>query len=518
MVKTKCWATLLPATLLLLAACSNGNTNEPSGSASNAASPSGTASASANDGGSSASGLAPAKLTIVLYGDESDRMKELTKSKFQDIVKQEINAELEFQFLPWSEYGGGKTDLMLSTGEDFAAYTDSNYMAKSVAKGLYADLTPYMDGAAAADMKKTVDDNSFKAFQLSGKQYAVPVGNKPNSAEFYSVLVRQDLLEEVGMSSVSSLAELEQFYEKVHAAHPELIGYAGTDARRMLMYEYTDKNLYWLNDFLAIDESAQDDKIISWFETDEFKAYAGIMREWYEKGIVPKYAATNQPQLTSDWNSGKAMFWAGTAARPFEGAAAISQAVPTAKLVNYFLNRDLPKISRGTYSTAWFVSANAADPERYVMFFNLLQKNQELYDLFAYGIEGEDYTLDANGRMTRTATDELIPDWLMMNKNFMRFDTSVPDDFIATYKAWDDDAIISKAAGFTFDNSPVKNEETKINGVFSEFLTPVSSGFVDFDKNYPKAMEKLKAAGFDKYMAEYQKQFSEWYASQSHSQ
>lgn len=31
----------------------------------------------------------------------------------------------------------------------------------------------------------------------------------------------------------------------------------------LLMYEYTDKNLYWQNDFLALDESAQDDKIIS---------------------------------------------------------------------------------------------------------------------------------------------------------------------------------------------------------------------------------------------------------------
>lgn len=49
------------------------------------------------------------------------------------------------------------------------------------------------------------------------------------------------------------------------------------------------------------------------------------MRSWYEKGIIPKYAATNTPQLQSDWNSGKAMFWAGTAARPFEGAFTISQ-------------------------------------------------------------------------------------------------------------------------------------------------------------------------------------------------
>lgn len=503
MLKKRVWISLLLAILLLLSACSKGETGTT---------PENTAEGNNESAGSE---LKPAKLKIVLYGEESLRMKELAKAEFKDIVKKEINAEIEFQFIPWTEYGGGKTDLMLSTGEDFATYTDTNYMVKSVAKGLYADLTPYMDSEAAADMKKTVDDNSFKAFQLGGKQYAVPVGNKPNSGEFYSVLVRQDLLEEVGMSSVSSLAELEQFYDKVHAAHPELIGYASTDARRMLMYEYTDKNLYWQNDFLAIDEAADGDQIISWFESEEFKAYSQLIRSWYVKGIIPKYAATNTPQLQSDWNSGKAMFWAGTAARPFEGAATISQAVPTAKLTNYFLSKDLPKISRGTYSTAWFVSANAADPERYVMFFNLLQKNQELYDLFAYGIQDKDYTLDENGRLTRNTTDSLIPDWLLMNKNFIRFDKSVPDDFITQYKAWDDEAIISKGAGFNFDNTPVKNEETKINGVFSEFLAPIASGFLDYEENFPGALEKLKAAGFDKYIAEYQKQFSEWYPAKS---
>lgn len=502
MVKKRVWSALLLVALLLVSACGTGSNN-----GKEAATP---ATGSNNESASSA--LKPAKLKIVLYGDESSRMKELSKAEFKDLIKKEINAEIEFQFLPWTEYGGGKTDLMLSTGEDFATYTDTNYMVKSVAKGLYTDLTPFIENSAG-DMKKSIDDNSFTAFQLDGKQYAVPVGNKPNSGEFYSVLARQDLLEEVGMSAISSLAELEEFYDKVHAKHPELIGYASTDARKMLMYEYTDKNLFWQNDMLAIDESAKDDKVISWFESEEFKAYAAIMRGWYQKGIIPKYAATNLPQLQSDWNSGKAMFWAGTAARPFEGAASITQAVPTAKLANYFLSKDLPKISRGTYSTAWFVSANAADPERYVMFFNLLQKNQELYDLFAYGIKDKDYTLDENGRLTRNTTDSLIPDWLLMNKNFMRFDNTVPDDFIAQYKAWDDDAIISKGAGFNFDNTPVKNEETKINGVFSELLAPIASGFLDYDAHFPKALEKLKAAGFDKYIAEYQKQFSEWYAA-----
>lgn len=74
--------------------------------------------------------------------------------------------------------------------------------------------------------------------------------------------------------------------------------------------------------------------------------------------------------------------------------------------------------------------------------------------MFAYGIEGTDYTLDENGRLTKITTDSLIPDWLLMNKNFMRFDNTVPDEFIAEYKAWDDGAIISKGATSTLTIHP----------------------------------------------------------------
>ncbi|WP_139787344.1 DUF3502 domain-containing protein [Cohnella massiliensis] len=56
--------------------------------------------------------------------------------------------------------------------------------------------------------------------------------------------------------------------------------------------------------------------------------------------------------------------------------------------------------------------------------------------------------------------------------------------------------------------------KAKINGVFSEYMAPVGNGFVEYAANFPKALEKLKEAGIDKYVAEYQKQFSEWHAQQ----
>lgn len=44
-------------------------------------------------------------------------------------------------------------------------------------------------------------------------------------------------------------------------------------------------------------------------------------------------------------------------------------------------------------------------------------------------------------------------------------------------------------------------------------MVPVLRGLVDYEENYPKALQKMKEAGLDAVVAEYQKQFSEWYAN-----
>lgn len=45
-------------------------------------------------------------------------------------------------------------------------------------------------------------------------------------------------------------------------------------------------------------------------------------------------------------------------------------------------------------------------------------------------------------------------------------------------------------------------------------LTPISTGYIDYDKAFPKAKAALEAAGVEKYVAEYQKQLDAFIASQ----
>lgn len=72
-----------------------------------------------------------------------------------------------------------------------------------------------------------------------------------------------------------------------------------------------------------------------------------------------------------------------------------------------------------------------------------------------------------------------------------------------------------KITKFVFDSSSLKTEIAKLGVIVQEKVAPIEAGFADYDSEFPKVLEELKVAGLDKYVAEFQKQFSEWYAAQN---
>ncbi|NMA65203.1 MAG: extracellular solute-binding protein [Clostridiaceae bacterium] len=322
-----------------------------------------------------------AKLQIVYYGEKSNRLKEFEENELKERLKKDLNVELTLTYLTWDNYGTGKTDLMLASGEDFASYTDPANTSNRVSKGLFADLTEAAD-KYLPDLKKVVEPTAFESFTIDGRLYAIPFGNKPNSAEGYAVMVRQDLLEEVGMNDIQTLEDLENFYDLCKEKHPDYIGTyeVMANARKFLSYAYSDKNVEFFGDFVFTDASSDDDKLYSFFESEEFKRFAEINERWVKKGIVPDYNLANPNQSLAEWHAGKVMFSSGTAGKPYQSDTidSIRKNNPNAKLKNYFINRDgRPKINSQPWCVSYFVSASSENVDRYVMLFNYMQKNQD---------------------------------------------------------------------------------------------------------------------------------------------
>ena len=71
-------------------------------------------------------------------------------------------------------------------------------------------------------------------------------------------------------------------------------------------------------------------------------------------------------------------------------------------------------------------------------------------------------------------------------------------------------ALVSPLLGFTFNSEPVKNEIAAITNITSQMSPSLFSGDTDPVTGCPQLVEKCKAAGLDKVMAEMQKQIDEW--------
>lgn len=455
------------------------------------------------------------KVTFIMYGDLGKRMQEFSQNELKERLKNDLNMEIVWQYLPWGEYGPGKkVDLMIAAGEEFDAFLgDKGWLMQLKAKKMILDVTGLAD-KYLADLKKVVAPEALQYFTVDGGLYSVPVGNKPQSDFFYTTSVRQDLLEETGMTGIKTMDDLTDFALKVKEKHPDM--YATPD---FLGYNYirglSDKNYTFIWDVGQTFMVDQDnpDKLTYWYESEEYKKLCSYTRKWYEKGLTPVDLLTNTSGNVSLFESGRYMWFRGAAlTTEVSTLPNLLKNVPAAKVKEYSLNPEKPKYRLFFWGTNYLFPVTSKNTDRALMFINYSQKSTENIDFLAYGVKDKDYTLMGD-KIERTMTEELVPEFTMWNINLSRFKTNYTDEFIERYKKWDIGAKAVKEFKFSLNVEPFSVELSKVSAVIKEKLDPITYGFASYEENYDKALAELKAAGLDKLKEEVQKQWSEYLAA-----
>ena len=76
----------------------------------------------------------------------------------------------------------------------------------------------------------------------------------------------------------------------------------------------------------------------------------------------------------------------------------------------------------------------------------------------------------------------------------------------------DETAIDSIIATFIFDPTPVQTQYADVTTQRAALIPPINSGLVDFDESIGDALDKLRAAGIDEIIEEFERQFNEFTA------
>lgn len=455
----------------------------------------------------------PVELRLIMYGDMTTRREEFFKNEFHDRVLEELNLDVSIEMMPW---GSNETTIptMLASGEDFAVYcilstcdwANKGYLAEIPMESIEKYMPEYLDMRGA---------NDFSCVKYDGKIYTIPFGEKAMSGNMQGYEIRNDILNEVGYDAaeIDTYEELTAAYDAVKAAYPNLR--ISTSGPEMIAAGVIGENEYYtylgdVNQYAVINELEEGDQVYSFFETEYFKKLCGLAAEWLEKGYTSEDFLTNPTQPLADWNAGQCLQVYGTPGGLVDTALAAVAPEADLQLVSV---GDVPRVKTINYDWGIAISASGQDKvDAWLRLFNWMYASQENYDFCVYGIEGTDYEKDENGNITKLVTDSFFDEWFMACSKFKHYDPSIPEEKIEQYEHLDDDALISKSMGFVFDSSNVSAEVAALSAAYTEYMDPIFMGFKDYDEYFDEALQKMKDAGLDKYVAEVQTQFSEFYA------
>ncbi|GIP55491.1 extracellular solute-binding protein [Paenibacillus vini] len=468
------------------------------------------------------------KIKYVVPGTEQKDYKEVFQKVNEKLAADGVGVEVEKIYIP-SDAWDQKLNLMLSTGEDFDLFhimQDRTPFSSYYNRGALADITEAID-KYGANLKKYIPDDIFDGAKIDGKYYAVPSYwvEMASEGEFN---IRRDVLRQNNLEEPKTPAELISAWEVVmknwkgsnKPYYSTRADFDPVSLHTSILHRTYDTFPFTVKDkFFYVNQNGE---VKSWIETEEFKKDAAFMREMYTKGITnPDILVMKQEQVKAQLDSGEWFVNFGTGGN----LGSLQKNNPEAKVDDIgvvWFNPEKEYLRPLTFKNGNAVPVNSKHPEAAVKFMDWMLASQENYDLVQYGIEGKHYTKDGdkgfkaiNDPNNNNKPGYKGSDSQNGNVNLMRFDleNSIPDNNKVLFEP-NLNAVNSVAANFVFDPTDVRAEYTNIMSEAAASITPIYMGVQDYDKVFPTALEKMKKAGLDKVVAEYQRQFQEYQASQ----
>ncbi|MBP5306411.1 MAG: extracellular solute-binding protein [Lachnospiraceae bacterium] len=450
------------------------------------------------------------EITIYYPGDETERFSEFLGNEFAEKVYKDLGLKINMIFVPWDQYWT-KKEIMLAANETIDLYWDGLANLSLIVNKKEAQPLDDLINEYGQDMLKVLPMSQIEGGLVNGDIYGIPSAYGPTSGIYQLVCVREDILKAVGMDNITTAEDLMEFASRAKDQFPELKGPADIIFKPLTRY-FQDTQLTWIGTdvFTVLDEATG--KVSSYYESDAFKKVAKFNEEMYKKGLYVDELTTQYNEKDSRMQTGLYLWVEASIGKDQEIISAVKQNAPDAELKTYILSPEKDKYISTSGGEVLCIPYSAANKEGAMKFINWIYSSPENYRFAIYGVEGKDYEL-VDGRVKKLTQEDFFYEWMFRNKNYQLFDQSVSDEYIETYQHWDDNAKVSSAQGFIFNNENVAEIETAITEVTASDFAPIRSGFVSFDDNYDAAVAKLKAAGIDEYVAEVQRQYDEFLAS-----
>jgi len=474
-----------------------------------------TSSAVDTSSASESAALDPVELQWYVVGNGQPNDMDKVLAEVNKYLQPKINATLKLNIFTWGDDFENKMSAKIQSGEKFDITFTSNWACnyqQNAPKGAFVDLTPLMD-KYAPETKKLLGENVIKGASINGKLFAIPTNKE--MAHNWGFLINKDMADKYGidLSTIKKFEDLEPalaiIKEKEAANGVEAFQtLTGESAYRILDFEkLVDDNVPG-----ALYGDGRDTTVLNDFATPEAMSLFTTLNKWYKAGYIRKDADTITDYAPAR-KAGK-VFATTASLKPGKDAEqSISDGVNW-KQIDITPPRATTREMTGSMQA---ISKTSPNPERALMFLELMNTDAFLCNLVNYGIEGTHYTKinDTTIEQTQAGKDNYNNSlqWLFANQfNTYLFATEDPAKW-TKFKEYNASSAPSPILGFTFNTENVKTQIAALTAVKKQFMPGLETGKVDPATVVPKFTAKLQAAGLDAALAEMQKQVDAFVAA-----
>ena len=259
--------------------------------------------------------------------------------------------------------------------------------------------------------------------------------------------------------------------------------------------------------------------VIDGVASEHYKLYAKTMADWYKEGYIRSdIMSVDTSTLTMPKNGEITDTTYVFSCDPY-----LTEADQEAAIADAGMDMTYLPIEENAYlilggDTSYAIPYCADEPERAMMVLNAIYSQPDLYNTLIYGIEGEDYTKNADGTITTsyvgaspTADDSYgIQRWIIGSCKNALINNGTDPNYYADLEALEETARVNPFLNFTFDRTNVEGICASILNVYYEYGPQLDNGVAgdNWEELYNNYMAARKDAGIEELVTEFQNQLN----------